>query len=144
MNWNATGLLLHSHLAATLFMVGVIWFVQVVHYPLFAKVGASDFAAYEKEHVRRTGWLLMVPMLLELALSVWAAWFLGGWMAWTGFGLIALIWITTWSVQVPAHRRLESGFDPMICKRLARSNWWRTAAWTFRGGVALAMTTAST
>ena len=38
-------LILLGHLAATLFMVGVIWFVQVVHYPLFAKVGATAFAA---------------------------------------------------------------------------------------------------
>jgi hypothetical protein len=30
------GPLLLAHAAATLFMVGVIWFVQLVHYPLFA------------------------------------------------------------------------------------------------------------
>jgi hypothetical protein len=30
------------HLAATLYMVGVIWFVQVVHYPLFSKVGGPE------------------------------------------------------------------------------------------------------
>ena len=33
-----------AHAAATLFMVGVIWFVQVVHYPLMARVSASEFA----------------------------------------------------------------------------------------------------
>ena len=30
-------------LASTLAMVGLIWFVQVVHYPLFEKVGAGGF-----------------------------------------------------------------------------------------------------
>ena len=59
-----------------------------------------------------------------------------------GVGLAALIWLMTWAVQVPAHRRLESGFDPMACRRLVRSNWARTIAWTLRGGVALAMTSA--
>ena len=34
-----------THLAATLYMVGVIWFVQVVHYPLFARAGAEGFAS---------------------------------------------------------------------------------------------------
>lgn len=134
--------ILLGHLAATLFMVGVIWFVQVVHYPLFARVGATGFAAYEKEHVRRTGWVLLVPMTVELALSVWVVIILGGWMAWTGLVLVALIWGMTWAVQVPAHRRLESGYDPMACRRLVRSNWARTVAWTLRGGVALAMTSA--
>jgi hypothetical protein len=36
-------LLLLANAAATFFMVGVIWFVQVVHYPLFARVGTLDF-----------------------------------------------------------------------------------------------------
>ena len=143
MSTNTSGLILLAHLAATLFMMGVIWFVQVVHYPLFAKVGAAGFTVYEREHVRRTGWVLMGPMLLELTLSIWAAVRLGGWMAWTGLALITLIWITTWAVQVPAHRRLESGFDPVVCRRLTRSNWWRTAAWTLRGGFAFAMTLGS-
>ena len=36
------------HVLATWFMTGVIWFVQVVHYPLMARVGAEGFAAYER------------------------------------------------------------------------------------------------
>ena len=34
------------HLLATTTMAGLIWFVQVVHYPLFAHVPASASAAY--------------------------------------------------------------------------------------------------
>ncbi len=136
---NMTETLLLAHLAATLFMIGIVWFVQVVHYPLFSKVGASGFADYERDHVRRTGRLLVMPMTLELALSIWAALSLGGSLAWTGLGLVSFIWITTWTVQVPAHRRLESGFDPIVCRKLARSNWWRSAAWTLRGGAAFAL-----
>ena len=36
--------LLSIHLFATAGMVGLIWFVQVVHYPLFSRVGAVGFA----------------------------------------------------------------------------------------------------
>ncbi len=36
-------LLLLGHVGATLFMVGLIWFVQVVHYPLFGHVGGEGF-----------------------------------------------------------------------------------------------------
>ena len=32
--------------AATWFMAGLHWFVQVVHYPLFADVGTERFIAY--------------------------------------------------------------------------------------------------
>jgi hypothetical protein len=39
-------LVLVLHLATTLLMVGLIWLVQIVYYPLFARVGDSSFAAY--------------------------------------------------------------------------------------------------
>lgn len=47
-------------------MTGVIWFVQVVHYPLFAKVGESAFTTYESLHTIRTGWVVAPMMILEL------------------------------------------------------------------------------
>ena len=66
MNQRMILLLYLLHLASTLFMVGVIWFVQVVHYPLFAKIGTMEFPGYEQTHTSldRTGG--RVPMLLEL------------------------------------------------------------------------------
>ena len=39
------------HVVATLVMTGLIWFVQIVHYPLMAKVGRADFAEYERLHI---------------------------------------------------------------------------------------------
>ena len=57
-----------AHVAATAAMTGLIWFVQLVHYPLFARVGVADFTAYEREHVRRTG-LLVAPLMLLEALT---------------------------------------------------------------------------
>ena len=46
--------LLSLHLAATAAMFGLIWFVQVVHCPLFAAVGGDGFVSYETAHRRRT------------------------------------------------------------------------------------------
>ncbi len=44
-----------THLAATLFMVGVIWFEQVVHYPLFEKVGTKKKLALYSEALAPDG-----------------------------------------------------------------------------------------
>ena len=55
------GLLL-VHAATTLFMVGVIWFVQIVHYPLFQRVGKDGFGAYERQNTRKTGYVLALPI----------------------------------------------------------------------------------
>ena len=127
-----------AHAAATLFMTGVIWFVQVVHYPLFGRVGAAEFAAYEREHARRTGWVVGPAMLIELALALALA-ARGGVLAWTGLALLAVIWISTAFVQVPLHRRLERGADPAAQRRLVGTNWIRTTAWTARAAVAAAL-----
>jgi hypothetical protein len=58
----ADKLLLLAHSAATLFLVGLIWFVQVVHYPLLAQVGTGEFVAYAASHgqawTARGGWVL--------------------------------------------------------------------------------------
>ena len=38
--------------ASTWAMVGLIWLIQIVHYPLFSRVGADQFKLYEQEHQR--------------------------------------------------------------------------------------------
>jgi len=137
---DATRLLLLSHAAATLGMFGVIWFVQVVHYPLMARVGAQGFAAYEREHARRTTFVVAPLMLVELGTGIALAFGLagGGTMRWwIGLALIALIWISTFALQVPQHARLASGFDADAHSRLEATNWIRTALWTARAGIVL-------
>lgn len=132
-------LLLPVHAAATFFMTGLIWFVQVVHYPLFSRVGRSEFAAYEQKNTRRTGWLVAGPMLLELGLACGIAWLRGDWLAWSGLGLLAVIWLSTAVLLIPLHFLLETGYDASVHRIAVRSNWIRTVAWSLRGGIALAM-----
>jgi hypothetical protein len=139
MNSETLRWLLAAHAIVTLFMTGLIWFVQVVHYPLFDRVGKADFASYEQEHTRRTGWLVGGPMLLELGLAAALAWSPGGTAAWCGLGLLAIIWLSTAVWQVPMHRRLERGFDQAAHLRLKRGNWVRTIAWSLRGVLAAQM-----
>lgn len=124
-------------------MAGVIWFVQVVHYPLFAKVGVDAFPAYHAAHARLTTWVVGPLMLAEAAAAV-ALWLLrpaGASPAqlWAGVLLVALIWATTFLVAVPRHGALAGGFDPAVAAGLVTTNWVRTAAWTAHAAVALLM-----
>ena len=139
MNAETLRWLLAAHAFVTLFMTGLIWFVQLVHYPLFGRVGETDFAAYEAQHTRRTGLLVGGPMLLELGLAAVLAWSPGGTAAWCGLGLLGIIWLSTAVSQVPMHRRLEKGFDQAVHRRLVVGNWIRTIAWSIRGVLAILM-----
>ena len=62
--------LLALHALATVTIAGLIWFVQLVHYPLFPLVGASDFVRYEREHTRRVTWIVAPLMILEAITAV--------------------------------------------------------------------------
>jgi hypothetical protein len=130
-----------AHAAATLFLAGMIWTVQVVHYPLFAQVGDAGFAAYEAAHSTRIGALLAVPWAVQ---GLTTAWLLvanppgvPAWLLWTAAVLAALPVLVTVAVSVPAHAALGAGFDADAHARLVATNWLRTAAWTTHGAVAL-------
>ena len=133
--------LLFLHAASTLFMTGLMWFVQVVHYPLFAAVGAEAAPSYAARHQQRTTRVVAPVMLTEAATALLLALRLPagdlGSLAWLGLGLLLLIWLSTAFLQVPLHRRLLSVADAEVVRRLVRGNWIRTIAWTLRSLIAL-------
>jgi hypothetical protein len=137
---DTTTLILLVHTAATVAMCGLNWFVQVVHYPLFQRVGASGFADYESVHARLTS-RVVAPLMLVEAVSVFGLILRlpEEPLVWYGLGLLVVIWTSTFLLQVPQHRRLASGFDASAHRRLVNTNWLRTIAWSARGAIALAL-----
>jgi len=130
------GLLL-VQLVGTLLMIGIIWFVQIVHYPLMGLVGVEGFAKYSQTHVARTQWVVGGPMLVE-------AFTCAGLLAWfpehlaspplaIADLLLLVIWVSTACLQIPLHEALTKGFDERRIRQLVQSNWLRTIAWTARG-----------
>ena len=140
--------LISIHVASTLFMVGLIWFVQVVHYPLFDSVGNGRFAVYESAHTRRTSWVVGPFMGVEgvtaLAVAALLRDEIGVLLPLSGLVLLAVIHASTVFLQVPAHRRLADGHDSTLTRRLVRTNWIRTIGWSARGAVATAMLVVAT
>lgn len=125
------------NLLATWYLVGLIWMVQIVHYPLLDRVGSQEFEGYEQDHNRLITPVVGVVMLLEIATSL--ALLLArpsgfpSWAAWLGVGLVLAIWMSTALIQVPCHSVLLTGFQESAYRRLVQSNWIRTICWTGRG-----------
>jgi hypothetical protein len=145
-NGNASmALLLLTQAAATWTMVGLIWFVQIVHYPLFRQVGVQPFPDYEIAHSHLTTWVVGPPMLIEgvsaFFLLLYRPAAISATHAWLGVVLLLLIWFSTAFLQVPQHTLLAQGFDPGAHRFLVLSNWLRTVAWTMRGALVLWMLT---
>lgn len=137
-----TELVLGAHAVATCAMAGLIWFVQVVHYPLMSSVGREGWVAYERRHTARTSLVVAPLMLVELVTAaILAAGIVreADWLAWTGIGLVGVVWASTFFVQVPLHQRLSAEWSDRAHAALVRLNWVRTFAWSARAVVAAAM-----
>ena len=132
--------LLVIHVAATLFMVGLIWTIHYVHYPLFAYVGDSTYASFQAAHVERIGKLLFVPWLTEgiTLIGVLALAFLGGHKvlrvpAVINGAAMAVVLVISGFWSAPAHAKLADGFDTSIHDQLMTVNLIRAIAWSVCG-----------
>lgn len=134
-----TDLLLIAHAAVTWYMVGLVWFVQVTHYPLFVAVGREGWVDYARRHQTRTTLVVAPPMLAEICCT---ALIIAGYapaapgLAWSGAVLLLIVWISTFGVQVPIHTRLAARYDAALVRTLVATNWVRTFAWTARAVIA--------
>ena len=150
-----------AQIMASTTMAAIAWFVQMVHYPLFALVqssgsstaevaGISRSAArdYHDENLRRTRPIVLVPMVVEAVTATWLALFppaaVGRGPAIAGLSLVAIVILSTALVQVPLHESLRSGDAPAdTVNQLVRSTRIRTAAWSARAALAAWMLYAS-
>ena len=120
-------------------MTGIIWFVQVVHYPLLGQVGLANFVRYEEQHTLLTTFIVFPPMFLELVTS---ACLLGirpryilATEAYAIFTITGFIWLLTFIVHVPQHDMLSRGFSGELHATLVSTNWGRTILWTVKSAL---------
>jgi hypothetical protein len=135
---------LYAQAAASGTMCGLIWFVQLVHYPLFGRLPADIAPSYCLENRRVTPRCVLPPMLVEgcaaILLAIAPPPTIGRGPAVFGLLLVAVAWWSTAAVQMPLHAGLGRAVpDPALVPRLVRTNWLRTAVWTARAAVALWM-----
>lgn len=129
--------LLGIQVFSSLYMTGVIWFVQLVHYPMFANVPREQFVEYERIHQARTTWAVGPPMLAEFFTACLLFFFrpagVPAWVPWVGMALLILVDGSTAVFFGPQHGRLSTGFDAKRHRQLVDWNWLRTFGWTARG-----------
>lgn len=130
-------MLLLVHAGATLALVGLIWTIQVVHYPLMSDVGPDTFVRYQERHMQLVTFVVAPLMIVEGLTAVAIVLSEPAEISVVGMILLVAIWLSTALVQVPCHKRLIEGFDPEAHDRLVRSNWIRTVLWSVRGFLAL-------
>jgi hypothetical protein len=129
-------LCLRASLLASAAMAGLVWFVQIVHYPLFRQIPPEAFRDFHRRHASRTTIVVAPLMLLEVATAL-TIWFLAPpslppWANHLQLGLVAFAWLNTFALMVPLHNRLATAHDPRTINHLILCNLPRTLAWTAR------------
>jgi hypothetical protein len=135
--------LLLVHLFATSALTGLIWTIQIVHYPLFAQVSADRFVGYEQSHSFRVSTLVGPLMGVELICALLIVWKLptgtSATVGWAALGVLLLVHLCTMVFSVPAHTVLGLGFSADAHQRLVQTNWIRTIGWSVRAAIAAYM-----
>ena len=130
-------LILLTNIAATFFMIGIIWFVQMVHYPLYTRINPDAFPNYEVAHVNLITLIVGPVMFLEaitaLLLLLSPPDNVSIWVLVAGLMMVAVIWAMTLFVNVPHHNALSYSFDANIHRMLLLTKWVRTVLWSLRG-----------
>lgn len=126
-------------------MTGVIWVIQLVHYPIFDRIEAGDSGAawvqFARHHTRSISFVVGPFMLAEGVTGLWLVVAppadAGRVLAMVALVLMGVAYGTTAFVSAPIHGRLADRFDAGLHRRLVSTNWIRTAAWTLRAAVVL-------
>lgn len=119
-------------LRATWLLAGLIWLVQLVHYPMFAALEPARFAEFHAFHSERITWIVLPAMAVE-AIAASAAFLRQRSVRnCVGLLLLALIWLDTFFVLVPLHNQLGQGPNASALAQLIGWNWPRTLAWSAR------------
>lgn len=129
-----------AHACTAFFLTGLIWVVQIVQYPFFAHIASENFARFHEDYRFWITPVVAPAMIAELASGIFLIFYppfgLDPRFFWLGLFLIAVVWASTFFVQVPLHERLaRRGRDRDAIRLLVKTNWLRTAAWTARAAL---------
>ncbi|MEO1655819.1 MAG: hypothetical protein AAFU64_19920, partial [Bacteroidota bacterium] len=58
-----------SNLVICGYLTGLIWVIQVLHYPSFAKFDPVHFSDFHPFHTQRISLIVALPMVVELLLA---------------------------------------------------------------------------
>ena len=120
-----------ANLATGWALFGLIWIVQLVHYPSFRYV--PDFTEFHVHHTSSITLVVGPLMVAELATVSWAVYLSGfSWVWVVPWVTVVTIWALTFFWAVPLHESLATHRDDATIEALISANWPRTALWTMK------------
>ena len=122
------------HLIATSVMVGVIWVIQLVHYPSFHFIELKQYTTFQRFHMSRISYVVIPAMLTELFTLILIVISMDqiDTLIVASAILLIFIWLMTAVFFSGVHQKLTLGYDQTVVDKLVKLNWGRTLLWTLR------------
>ena len=122
------------HLIATSVMVGVIWIIQLVHYPSFHFIELKQYTTFQRFHMSRISYMVIPAMLTELFTLILIVISMDqiDTLVLASAILLIFIWLMTAVFFSGVHQKLTLGYDQTVVDKLVKLNWGRTILWTLR------------
>ena len=123
-----------GHLIFTSIMTGVIWVIQIVHYPSFHFIEKELYTAFQKFHMNKISIIVIPIMLAELITGMMLFLDKGSKSPFLiiSFVILVLIWLITGVFFSKARKELMTGYQELVVNQLVVMNWIRTLLWTLR------------
>ncbi len=119
------------NLFSSVFLCGLIWVIQLVHYPSFHYVNEDRFLEFHQFHNTRIS-VIVLPLMISELITSGLLWWPTNWISLhsIGFYLVIGIWLSTFLISVPLHGKLGDGKNDSLIIALVNTNWIRTFFWT--------------
>ena len=120
------------HFLSTSLMVGIIWVIQLLHYPAFNFIKESDYVEFQHFHMQRISFIVVPVMILELFSAFMLVYYLRSNLLILCLIILLFIWLITFVFFTKLHQSLLDGYDKKIVDKLVKINWSRTVLWSLR------------
>ena len=126
--------MLAMHLVLASIMVGVIWVIQLVHYPSFRFTDREKYVSFQIFHMRNISFIVVPVMILEFLCVLLLVLYYSNHesLLRISFILLLIIWLVTALFFAQIHQKLSKGYDETLVRNLVSLNWIRTLLWTIR------------
>ncbi len=125
-------LLFYSNLIVSSILLGLILVIHFVHYKSFNFIDIEKFVEFHKFHTKNISFLVIPLMIIEVVISIIICYFYFSILSLINLSLVALIWITTFLLQVPSHNKLSTGKSITEIEKLVSGNVFRVYLWFFK------------
>ena len=124
------------HIFSCFFMTGLIWLVQLIHYPSYKYIEAQKFTEYQNFHTTTITFIVGPVMLIEIFTGA-AILFDQKYntLSIVNFCGLLVIWLSTAIFSAPLHGKLSAGYNLDTIQMLISTNWIRTLLWSARAGL---------